>query len=153
MQCEHCQEQHDFEASHSMIAVLQKVDQAGYTFFQCEEAQEYNGVRWQHYHCSHDHMVENFASCIIDHYSEEKLHPIPPGGGTTNIHRIVLKAGLSCKVCSQPLEQVAYRFCLTRCTPVNAVPDGSLDPLANWTCSLEHAQAAAHIIIANLEEL
>ena len=153
MQCEHCSQEHEFEESHSSIAVLQKVDTNGYTFHQCEQGQDYNGVNWQHYHCSHEHMIANFKSCLSEHYQEQDLHPIPSGSGTTNMHRVVLNAKLSCKVCQQPLTQVAYRFCLTRCTPVNDVPDNSLDELANWCCSLDHAKQNAAAIIETLEEL
>lgn len=153
MQCEHCSQEHDFEESHSTIAVLQRVTAQGYAFHQCEQGQEYNGVNWQHYHCSHEHMKSNFAACLNEHYSEQDLHAIPPGGGTTNLHKVVLGKALSCKICNQPLTSVAYRFCLTRATPVNHVPDGSLDPLAGWCCSLDHARQAALAIVAQLEEL
>jgi hypothetical protein len=153
MQCEHCSQEHEFEESHSTIAVLQRVDTDGYTFHQCEQGQDYNGAQWQHWHCSHEHMKANFAACLNDHYAEEHLHPIPPGGGTTNMHSVVLASNLNCKVCQQPLTTVAYRFCITRCTPVNHVPDNSLDELANWCCSLEHARQSALAIIETLEEL
>ena len=153
--CEHsdCSNDHSFEESHSTIAVLQRVDTDGYTFYQCEGGQQYDGVSWQHYHCSHDHMVAGFSVCVKEHYKEEYLHSIPLGGGTTNLHKKVLGSGLSCKICQKPLDSVAYRLCLTRCTPVNHVPDASMDDISEWCCSLDHAVQSAISIIEQLEEL
>ncbi len=152
--CEHssCTQPHDFVNSHSSIAVLQRVDKSGYTFFQCEEGQEYNFVNWQHWHCSHEHMKENFATCINEHYTEGNLHPIS-GGGTTILHKVVLGSSLCCKVCQQPLTDVAYRLCLTMCTPVNHVPDASMEETGEWCCCLDHAKQSALSTISNLNQI
>lgn len=150
--CEHihCNETIDFDQSHSAVAVLQRVDTQGYTFFQCEDGQVYNNVTYQHFHCSHEHMIVNFASCVQDHYNESLLHPIPPGEGRTILHQIVLGSHLLCNICESPLVDVAYRFCLTHCTPQNSVLDQSLDELGEWTCSLEHAKQSALAIIGSM---
>ena len=148
-----CYNEHSFEESHSAVAVLQKVDANGYSFYQCDQGQEYNFVNWQHYHCCHDHMKEGFTDCLTDHYAEDKLHPIPVGGGTAILHKVVFGSELACKVCQHPLTSVAYRFCLTRCTPVNDVPDESMNELGEWCCSLEHARQSALSIINTLEEI
>ena len=148
-----CYNEHSFEESHSAVAVLQKVETGGYTFYQCDQGQEFGFVTWQHYHCCHDHMKDGLADCLIDHYSEEKLHPIPAGGGTTMLHRVVLGSDLSCKDCGAPLTHVAYRFCLTLCTPYNHVPDESMDELGGWCCSLEHARQSALSLLKGLERV
>jgi len=152
--CEHsdCTSEHEFENSHSSVAVLQRVDQGGYTFFQCEQGQDHNFVNWQHYHCCHGHMKEGLSDCLNNHYKEEYLHPVN-GGGTTVLHKIVLGSALSCKVCQQPLSNEAHRFCLTRCTPVNQVPDDSLNDLSEWCCSLAHARQSALAIIEGMTDL
>lgn len=147
-----CYNEHAFETSHSAVAVLQKVDTSGYSFFQCEQGQEYNFVNWQHYHCCHDHMKEGLVDCLNEHYKEEYLHPIQ-GGGTTILHKIVLGSNLDCKICQQPLTSVAYRFCLTLCTPVNHVPDESLNETGEWCCSLEHAKQSALSIVGGLQSV
>lgn len=151
--CEHseCTTEHDLEVSHSMLVVLQKVDSTGYQFFQCEEGQTYQFVNWQHFHCSHKHMVASLPTCLNEHYAEEKLHPIPVGVGTTILHKIVLGSKLACKMCGSPLTSVAYRFCLTMATPINHVPDSSLEDTGEWCCSLDHARQSALAIVASVE--
>lgn len=139
------------EDSHSMWAVLQKVDMNGYNFFQCEEGQEHNFVNYQHFHCCHKHMQAGMVTCLNEHYGEEKLHPIPSGQGTTILHRIVLGGGLSCKVCGSLLTSVAYRFCLTQGLPQIRVPDQGLEHFGEWCCSFEHAKQSALAIIASME--
>ena len=143
--CEHteCSRTIGLEDAHSAVAVLQKVDTNGYQFYQCEQGQEVDFARWNHFHCSPEHMKANFAVCIKEHYSENLLHPIPLGAGSTILHRIVLGSKLKCKVCQSALETQAYRFCLTHCTPINSVPDNSMNELGEWCCSLAHAQVQA----------
>ena len=151
MICEHCS--NDIEGihvAHSAVAVLQKVTPAGYMFYQCEDGQEFNYVTYQHFACDRDHMRNLYQQCVQEHYSEQLLHSIPPGAGTTILHRIVLDRGLTCKVCATPLVHMAYRFCLTVSTPVNFVPDNSLDEQGEWCCSLEHARQSALEIISRL---
>lgn len=140
--CEHseCSATVKFEDAHSAVAVLQKVDTNGYQFFQCEDGQEVNSVTYQHWHCSREHLLVNFAACINGHYNEGLLHHILPGQGSTILHKIVLGGKLKCKVCQVPLVTQAYRFCLTHCTPQNSVPDDSLNDLGEWCCTLEHAR-------------
>ena len=159
MQCDHpdCSESiahmvKDHITAHSMVAVLQKVDQAGYSFFQCEEGQEREFVRYQHFHCSHTCMKENMRQCLSQHYTEEKLHSIPNGGGTTRMHTIILRGNVSCLVCAAPLINQAYRFCLTQSTPVNYIPDTSNHMFGEWCCSLNHALESALYTIESLEE-
>lgn len=139
--------------AHSAGAVLQKVDRNGYYFHQCSLGQKHKHVTWQHYHCSHQHMKHGFSACLQDHYTEDLLHTIPPGGGSTILHNIVLESGLSCKICGSLLDTQAYRFCLSVWTPVNHVPDNThIDHLAQWCCSLDHARQAALQVIESLEE-
>lgn len=150
MICEHCNDAVDgLHVAHSGVAVLQKVDTSGYQFYQCEDGQEHGGVTYQHYNCSPAHMLEMFSRCVQEHYTEALLHPIPPGGGYTILHRLVLGKGLTCKQCQAALTTQAYRFCLTISTPVNIVPDNSLDELGEWCCSLEHARESALATITN----
>lgn len=146
-----CSEQVDVTTSHSLWAVLQKVDASGYSFFQCEEGQEYNDVNYQHFCCCHQHMQQHMMICLNDHYKEELLHA--PRGGSTILHKVVLKSNLSCKICQSSLSQVAYRFCLTQGLPQNRVPDESLDSLGEWCCSLDHARQATLAIIASMDAL
>lgn len=134
------------EESNSTIAVLQKVTSEKYSYFQCEQGAEVNRMRFQHWHCSGHCMREHLATCLQDHYSEEALHDIPPGGGTTTLHTVVLSAGLCCGVCQSPLDSQAYRFCLTRATPYNQTLNDHSE-LAGWCCSLEHARQAALALI------
>lgn len=152
--CEHpdCSEKIDVASSHSMWAVLQKIDATGYSFFQCEEGQVYNDVNYQHFFCCHAHMLACVQGCVIEHYKEEFLHA-PDGGGSTILHKIVLTNNLVCKLCQAPLVSVAYRFCLTQGTPQNRVPDESLNHLAEWCCSLDHARQSALAIITAMEAL
>jgi hypothetical protein len=148
IKCEHCNEDiGSVEVSHSAVAVLQYVDTSGYQFFQCEQGQDYAFMNWQHFHCSHAHMKQNFAKCVIEHYTEAALHPIPIGAGSTILHKIVLGSNLSCKICKSLLTNQAYRFCLTHATPVNKVPDESLNELGEWCCSVDHAKQSALAII------
>jgi len=137
--------------AHSVVAVLQKVDTAGYTFCQCDQGPEHNFVSYQHYHCSHSHMQQGMISCINEHYSEESLHGIPVGGGSTILHRIVLGSNVECSTCNKLLDGVGYRFCLTAATPYNYLPDGLHTELSSWCCSLEHAKQHAIAVINSMD--
>jgi hypothetical protein len=138
--------------SHSMVAVLQKVSLiSGYTFFQCDGSPQFiNYVNYQHWYADKENLIKGMTECITTHYSEGSLHTIPLGQGSTQLAAIVLGAGLTCKVSGIPLTMVAYRFCLTRCTPVCNVPDNSHDQLAEWCSTLELAQESAVATIARL---
>lgn len=142
----------DFAVSHSMIAVLQKVSLlAGYQFYQCDLSPNYvNFVNYQHLHVSREHMKRGMQDCIANHYAEIFLHSIPAGQGQTNLAAIVLGAGLKCKMSNVPLVNAAYRFCLTHCTPINEVPDESLNMLGEWCSTLALAQQSALAIIAGM---
>jgi len=150
--CEHdvCNEQSEIEAAHSCVIVLQKVDKSGYSFHQCEQGQEVNCLNYQHWHCSHDHMQVGLTRCINEHYDEVDLHPIPTGEGRTILHRMVFGSMLECKVCGSHLKDVAYRFCLTMATPINAIPDDSHNELGEWCCSLDHAKQSALSIVSSM---
>jgi hypothetical protein len=151
MICEHCSDSIEgIHVAHSAVAVLQKVTPEGYTFYQCEDGQEYAYVTYQHFSCTHEHMIQNFGACVSQHYSENLLHPIPSGGGITRLHKIVLRNHLVCIVCQSALEAVAYRFCISICTPINSIPDDSHDQLGGWCCSLEHARQSALSIISSM---
>ena len=132
--CEHteCNETKGHEEAHSSLIVLQKVDKNGYTYHQCEQGQEVNSLNFQHWHCSHEHMKIGLTKCINEHYAENDLHP--PIAGTTILHKVVLSSHLHCKICNAPLTNVAYRFCHTHATPVNAVVDDSQNELGEWCC-------------------
>ncbi len=146
-----CNNQMGIEEAHSIVIVLQKVTPSGYTFFQCEEGQEFRFMNWQHFYCSNTCMGNHLHSCLHEHHAEEKLHPIPTGMGSTIIHKVVLGSELLCKVCQAPLATNAYRFCATRATPYNLVFDESQNELGEWCCSLEHArQSASSTIQAHL---
>src|SRR6266851_564453 len=141
--CEHtkCSETKGYEEAHSSLVVLQKVDKRGYTYHQCEQGQEVYFHNFQHWHCSHEHMQVGLTRCINEHYTESDLHP--PIAGTTILHKVVLSSHLLCRICNAPLTDIAYRFCLTYATPVNSIPDNSMDELGEWCCSLVHAQQLA----------
>jgi hypothetical protein len=145
MQCEHCTNEIENDL-HSMLVVLQRVDQQGYSWFQCEQGQEMDGHNWQHSHCSHAHMLDNVAACIHTHYKEDDLTRVPVT--QVRLHRHVLNRGLTCAVCETPLEKNAYRFCLTHATPVNRLPH-SHESLDGWCCSLEHARIEALNVLEN----
>lgn len=150
MQCEHCSQPIEYATAHSLLIVLQKLAPQGYSFYQCESGQRVDYHTWQHWHCSLEHTHAFAARCINEHFSEEKLHPIPVGGGTTMLHEIVLRhEKILCAVCAQPLTSAAYRFCLTRATPYNEVIDTSQNQLSGWCCSLDHARQSALAILAN----
>ena len=146
LSCEQCATGHGILDSHSMLVVLQKVDTGGYTFFQCENGQEWAYMNYQHFCCSQECMGQAVRACLNEHHQEQHLHPIPPGEGSTILHRIVLGRGLACAVCHAALEAVAYRFVLTRATPYNELPH-SHHGLEGWCCSLEHARSAAHAVL------
>jgi hypothetical protein len=149
--CEHtdCNDTISIDNAHSCLVVLQKVEPDGYSFHQCEQGQEFRFVNWQHFHCSHEHMKVVVSDCITSHYSESDLS----GRKFTRFgkfHKIVMGSGLLCKVCQKPLTDVAYRFCLTMATPVNHIPDDSMNELGEWCCSLEHAKESALFIVSNI---
>ena len=140
--CETCQlDIPTLEESHSMVTVLQKVTPEGYSYYQCDRGIEVNGLTFQHWHCSHEEMVDSVRECINSHYHEGDLIPISPE--QVRLHRTVFKAHIRCKVCGVPLQIQAYRFCLTHAEPVNSVPDDSMNELGEWCCSLDHARASA----------
>ncbi len=152
MICEHCTVDipGTTEEAHSAVAVLQKVTSDGYSFYQCENGQEHLGVSYQHFTCKLEHMRGLFSTCVQEHYGEHMLQSILSGGGTSRLHQIILSKKLPCKICSTPLITQGYRFCLTVCTPMNYVPDNSLDYLGEWCCSLDHARQSALAIIQNI---
>ena len=152
--CEQCQRPASvIEATHSTLIILQKVDAtSGYSFGQCEEGTPLNGIGWQHFHCSEVCMLAGVQACLNEHYSEEILHGTPPGGGTTRLPQVVLSAGLTCKICQQPLTTTAYRFGLTLATPYNRMLDESLNEFAEWCCSIAHAQQSALAAIASIQQ-
>lgn len=129
------------EESHSMLVVLQSVTSRGYSYYQCDEGAEYGGLSNQHFHCCHEDMVSGVRQCIMEHYSEGLLIPVPPQ--QVRLHRTVLNASLKCKICGSGLISTAYRFCLTHATPENSIPDDSMNDLGEWCCSLDHAIQSA----------
>lgn len=145
--CEQCAKDHPHEISHSMWAVLQKVTKKEYSFYQCEQGQTFRYVNYQHFHCSHAHMIDGMKACIQAHYTEEALH----APGNTILHKIVLGSGLACTVCQTPLIDQAYRFCLTQGLPFHRVPDQSTEDLQQWCCSLEHARQNTIQLLEGLE--
>lgn len=149
--CEHCAANiATVEVSHSLVAVLQKVDSSGYSFFQCESGQDYSFVNYQHFECCQACLKAKMADCITNHYGESSLHPIPAWGGSTILHKVVLGSNLVCKLCNAALSTSGYRIGLTLCTPVNSVPDESQNERGEWCCSLEHAQQSALAIVSNI---
>lgn len=141
MKCEKCQSHiATIEDAHSMVIVLQKVSSSGYSYCQCDKGAEYGGLTFQHFHCSRHEMIDGVQTCVKEHYEEENLIPVSPT--QVRLHKTVLSAGLTCKVCGTPLNQQAYRFCLTHATPVNSVPDDSQNELGEWCCSLDHARTS-----------
>ena len=150
MKCEHCDQQiESVEVAHSMVIVLQKVSTDGYSYYQCDQGTEYGGLTYQHFCCSHPEMVSMVQSCINTHYHESDLIAISPQ--QVRLHRTVLNAHLTCKVCQLALTTQAYRLCLTYATPDIATPLGdSLNELSGWCCSLSHAQESALAIIGSL---
>lgn len=148
LKCETCQSDiATVEEAHSMLVVLQKVTPGGYSWFQCADGQEHQGLTFQHFHCNRQEMLVGVDACIREHHNESLLVPVSPE--QVKIHLTVLRAGLSCKVCGTPLNEQAYRFCLTHATPMNSVPDDSQNELGEWCCSLPHAQQAALAILAS----
>ena len=151
MQCEQCNvDINGVEEAHSMLVVLQKVDQSGYSFFQCESGSLVHGHTFQHWHCSRDEMLIGVQDCINNHHDEQFLQSVPVS--QVRLHMHVLNAGLICKVCQEPLKEQAYRFCLTVATPSNYVPDESHDSSKEWCCSLDHARQSALSILDSLKE-
>lgn len=145
MNCEQCG--NVIQTAYSMLVVLQKSDStSGSSFFQCDTGTEYNTLTYQHWCDDKNCMKTKVASCINSHFAENSLTLDP----NVNFHKAVLKAGLSCKVCSTALSSTAYRFCLTLATPVNSVPDNSLSDFGEWCCSLAHAQQSALAIVNGL---
>jgi hypothetical protein len=147
MQCETCStEIPTVEDAHSMMIVLQRVTLVdGYSYYQCDSGTEYGGLTYQHFHCSHDEMLDGVRICINEHYDESLLIPVSPE--QVRLHKTVFKAHIRCKVCGTPLQTKAYRFCLTHATPHNSVPDDSMNELSEWCCSLAHAQQSALSIL------
>lgn len=129
------------EEAHSMGVVLQKVTPDGYSFYQCDRGEEYGGLTFQHWYCNRAEMVAGVRACIGEHYDESLLISVSPQ--QVRLHKTVLRAGLTCKVCGTALSTQAYRFCLTHATPVNSIPDDSMNELGEWCCSLAHAQVQA----------
>lgn len=139
MNCETCtREIATIEEAHSMLVVLQKVTPDGYSFYQCDSGAEYSGLTYQHFHCNRAEMLAGVRACINEHHDESLLIPVSPQ--QVRLHRLVFRAGLACKVCGMPLTTQAYRFCLTHATPVNSVPDDSMNELGEWCCSIDHAR-------------
>lgn len=151
MNCQQCDQEHELEQSHSSVIVLQKVSGNDYMYYQCDQGQFAHGHTWQHWNCSHDCMKSSLTECVNEHYSEEKLHPIQ--SGSTTLHHLVLRSGCVCSICQSPLSITAYRFCVTRATPLNAVEDGSHDALTGWCCSLDHAKMNVLSYIGSIEEV
>lgn len=151
MKCAHCEKEIEIEKSHSMTVVLQRVSNEGYSFYQCSEGQENGGLSHQHFHCERDAMIAGIQSCINEHYTEEKLQPVDPQ--LVRLHKVVLFAGLHCKVCGATLTDKAYRLCLTHATPKNSVPDNSLSDLGEWCCTLDHAKQSSLTTILKEEVL
>lgn len=158
MICENCSKEipnqlsGEYISAHSSVAVLQYINKLyGYKFYQCEDGQPFANVTYQHYHCSHNCMLTNMISCINNHYSSDKLNPIPIGQGSTILDKIILGNGFSCSQCQLPLTFEAYRFCLVRCTPINAVHNGEDD--SGWCCSYDHAKQQALQLINTFQEL
>lgn len=123
---------------HSMLVVLQCVGLKGYSYYQCDNGSMVDYHTWQHWHCTHEHMIEGVKECINNHHHPDKLTSNIMG--TTNVHNIILGAGLRCKMCGASLHTVAYRFCLTHATPYNYVPDNHTDMFSGWCCSFNHAR-------------
>jgi hypothetical protein len=147
--CEHCDSAVDDHINaHSMWAVLQKVSADGYSWFQCAEGQTFRDVNYQHFHCDHDHMITGMLRCIESHYQEATLQKATG----TNLHSVVLQAGLLCKACHNPLTKEAYRFCLTQGLPFHRVPDNSTEAKEQWCCSLEHAKICVRQVLQAMEE-
>jgi hypothetical protein len=139
MNCEHCQTTVEgVHTAHSLLIVLQKVDTSSYSYYQCGFSEDEHISKWQHWGCSHNHMLEMARQCVNEHHLEEKLERIPPR--QVRLHLYVLQAGLKCKLCQGELTQVAYRFCTSRATPFSENFDNSLSDTGEWCCSLEHAQ-------------
>lgn len=151
MKCENCNQTIIPEISHSTVVVLQKLSKTdGYTFFQCEEGNEFHNMRYQHFCCGTYCMQQKLLGCINEHYLEEHLHPITVGG-TTTLHEIVLSAGRTCAVCNEALSDVCYRFCLTHATPF-CQPLNDQSDYGEWCCSLDHAKQNATSTINNIKE-
>jgi len=150
--CEHgaCGNAHEHSESHSMWAVLQKVTPAGYTYFQCEQGQDFRWVNYQHFHCCHGHMLAGMAACIEEHYGEEQMQA--PGGATI-LHKLALQSGLICQQCQAPLTHQAYRFCLTQGLPWHRSDNSEHEHTMNWCCSLEHAKEQVLLVIKSIPEM
>lgn len=150
MNCEQCNAQiANISSTHSMVVVLQKVDATnGYSFFQCEQGALYQNVNFQHWSCSKAHMLQQVQNCINTHYLETSL--IARDTTQVRLHNAVFNNALTCKQCGTRLTSVAYRFCLTHATPVNSVPDDSLNELGEWCCSLDHARQSVLKTVSTL---
>lgn len=146
MKCEQCDNDAPYEESHSMLVVLQKIDHSGYSWYQCTNGKFIDGHTYQHWHCSKEDMLSGVKECIVKHHDESYLQSVP--STQVGLHKHVFYANLYCKVCQSPLNEQAYRFCLTVATPVNYIADDSHDMLGEWCCSLEHARISA---MKNLE--
>lgn len=142
MNCEHCSNEiPGVEDAHSMLIVLQKVGQNGYSWYQCEQGGYVDGHSFQHWHCSKEEMVSGVKICLNDHHMEQLLQSVPSNQVRLHVH--VLNAGLLCWMCHKPLDEHAYRFCLTVATPQNKIIGESHSSIGDWCCSLEHARAYA----------
>lgn len=148
--CEHgvCAATGEHLYAHSLWAVLQQVDTQGYSFFQCEQGQEFRAVQYQHFHCSHTHMLAGMTACISSHYTDAQLRR---AGGTV-LHKMVLGHGLTCEQCAAPLDTVAYRFTLTQGLPWHRSDGAEHDHTLYWCCSLEHAGHHCLAFLASLKE-
>lgn len=143
MQCHACnRELSDPANSPSIVIVLQKVEPSGYTFYQCDDGQEFQYLTLQHFHCSQRCLRSGVEKCLTEHYDEEKLHPIPVGEGRTVLHKIVAANVHNCVWCKKPLNGVAYRFLLTHATPINRTIHTHYETIG-WCCSLSCARARA----------
>jgi hypothetical protein len=152
--CERCNTiVEDHVIAHSSLIVLQKISlKEGYTFYQCDNGSSVDHHTYQHWHCSHDCMQEGMLVCIQGHYQENLLKP-PAIGNVVNLHTFVLSdVLLTCTYCAKPLDQEAYRFCITMATPVNHIPDNSHLEKEQWCCSLAHAKECAMKTIITLEQ-
>lgn len=139
MKCANCNKTIIPEISCSTVVELQKVSEDAYTFFQCEQGQDFRAMNWQHFCCSLDCMKEMLTKCINEHNNENDLHGITEG--YSRFHKFILSNNLNCSLCNNPI-QSGYRFCLTFATPIFGNINDHRD-LSNWCCSLEHAKEQA----------
>ncbi len=137
--------------SHSSWLVLQHVNTTEYTFFQCQQGQEFQFLNNQHWHCCHECMIQGMQKCVQEHYTEDLLHPPPERVAV--LSKMILNRNIPCAVCATPLENGAFRFCLTQGLPFHREPtNSSNDYFRDWCCSLEHAKSHCITFLAALEE-